>query len=716
MFLFNNLNEYKTFLLTTGTDTIDGTDGDDTITGAAGTLQATDVIADTSTTDNDTLNLTLAAAGPAATISKIENINVTIDALDGNNAALDADNIFGSTITVVKGAVVNGVAVVNNSDTNDLVVGSGITNFTASHLSNGVSVDLGAATDATLDAEVGGTEDVTLTVNGDIDLVLGATRALDQVTLNVTAAASVDLDVTTRTGDVAVEGAGDLTITGAEMLDSDAITSTSTGTVVAQIDAAGAVNATDWDVAKVVANVDMNNNALTVSSGATVEAAKAQTSMEIAAGTALTKDVVTLNTGVNHTTDLTFTGFEEVTVNATANTIIDDLVVGDKVILTGAASKVTISETNADELDASAFAGTLSVTETNDTLASIKAGTGKGTFVIGDLDVSFTGNTNVDTVDARAIDTATTQLTASLGAGDDVVKIGDAATAGGTLVMEGGAGTDTLWLENSTGATNGHSIDLFNFEKVEVENVTVNAVDAATAVDLSGSVLSGLTLEVLTAEAADTVTVTVTADEATTDLSGISQTNIDTFEIDGRGTAGDSIIGTKGADVIDTGNAGNAAAMTLTGGAGKDTFIFVAGDSEEGAVSSITDYTAGEDKLDIDVIALAAAGTTDVSGVVTGETATINANVADGVMTLSGLTADVALFDTLAEWIDAAELALAGADGTLAFEFDGDTYVVSNHYTANTNVDTTDTVIELTGVTGIDALSTSAAAATIQIA
>ena len=82
----------------------------------------------------------------------------------------------------------------------------------------------------------------------------------------------------------------------------------------------------------------------------------------------------------------------------------------------------------------------------------------------------------------------------------------------------------------------------------------------------------------------------------------------------------------------------------------------------------------------------------------------IFAEVDDGIVTLFGLNRD--RIDTLEEWI-----AVLGVNGVVnnndaaAFEFDGNTYLMSDG-----------DIIELTGVTGITAIDTTAADDTLLIA
>lgn len=82
--------------LTTSLDTFVGNAGNDTITATTATLVAGDTIIDQSSTDNDTLNLTLTATNPLAKVAGIENINVNWDAFA--DAGFAAANVSGATI------------------------------------------------------------------------------------------------------------------------------------------------------------------------------------------------------------------------------------------------------------------------------------------------------------------------------------------------------------------------------------------------------------------------------------------------------------------------------------------------------------------------------------------------------------------------------------------------------------------------------------------
>jgi Ca2+-binding RTX toxin-like protein len=184
-----------------------------------------------------------------------------------------------------------------------------------------------------------------------------------------------------------------------------------------------------------------------------------------------------------------------------------------------------------------------------------------------------------------------------------------------------------------------------------------------------------------------------------------------------------SVTGGAGKETI----TGSLGADTLTGGLGNDVFVVV---STEAAMDSITDFntTTAPDVLDIKGTTLFAdTGTSDITvASVTGVTGSAVADVASGIMTLATANATV---DALSEWIDIAEAVLASTDQTtgaadavltVAFEFGGDTYVVTGTDIADVSggaaeTYATDSIIQLDGVTSITGLSTTASSGVIDI-
>lgn len=252
--------------------------------------------------------------------------------------------------------------------------------------------------------------------------------------------------------------------------------------------------------------------------------------------------------------------------------------------------------------------------------------------------------------------------------------------------------TDT---DTDTAGTGTMQLDLSDDERVETINVTSDQTTIVTGTSFS---------------ALDTVDASDTTGDFTIDVSGASQGVVITS-----GSGDDEITGSDYADIISTGDGddyiyGTTGADSLTGGDGEDVFDFSSAD-----LSTTTEWTTIEDfaatATDADQIttvsgaAEADTGTTDVSAA-DDDVGTVTARITDGVIALGGL--DKANIDTLDEWIAVAQIMLevdAGVAGVLAFEFDGDTYVVD----AGAD-DVIDNIIELTGVTGIDTVDTTAGA------
>lgn len=209
------------------------------------------------------------------------------------------------------------------------------------------------------------------------------------------------------------------------------------------------------------------------------------------------------------------------------------------------------------------------------------------------------------------------------------------------------------------------------------------------------------------------------------------------------GTGDDNISGSAGDDNI----TGDVGADILTGGAGKDTYVFATADSNNTSTNmdKITDFAAlAADQLfdtlsTVGTVAAAAAGgartastlqaaatATDLT-TATSETdagTVLGAITAAGKITFSGVS--VANIDTLAEAVAAARIMLVSATTITSdsiassigfFEFGANTYVVEETTTDVGGTETvTQTVVELTGIVGLTAMATTAAAGVITFA
>lgn len=473
--------------------------------------------------------------------------------------------------------------------------------------------------------------------------------------------------------------------------------------------------------------------------------------------TALTTNAISLKSFDSETSNgdttlaiagLTFTDIQTVNLQLLSTIGLDssaDITGADltSVVVTGSgffdlnSNTIAGSSTSRVTLDASALTGvaTLYLDATNNGVANIQTG-------------SASDNITIDgvTADASGYVIATNESADTI----NITTNGDGTTA--VISINGGAGTDILSLAAG--------VDLSSSTLGLTSVETIQLTGGGTSQKIAASDISGVSFTV-SESGAGTAILTVVADQTTIDLSNLSFDNsfavgTDSILIDASGAAsGVTITGTSGTDTITGSNAndiitgGDAAdtisggtgddtisggngADTLTGGAGDDEFDFTSGSSTEAEMDGITDFQADADDQHNDTIdnitGTVGADTTntDVKSAISGGSGseTVTASVSTGIVTLSG--ADAGSIDSLAEWIDAVSvdgvIALAADDadstGTVAFQFNGNTYLVESNDTFDNNTPNVSivSVIELTGLTGVTAVADAAAATTILIA
>jgi trimeric autotransporter adhesin len=312
--------------------------------------------------------------------------------------------------------------------------------------------------------------------------------------------------------------------------------------------------------------------------------------------------------------------------------------------------------------------------------------------------------------------------------GDLVVSIGTSAAAAAnssTVTLSGALIGDTVIFEVEESEGTGD---------ITLTGGITSAGGATTGTTITASLSGEGDVDLGTLVVATGAAALVDAERLEGDLAVIGSGGDDTVI----GGDGDDVIeGAAGADVLFGGAGddtleGGTGADTLTGGAGADTFLFEQGDGTEAAFDTISDFAIATDELEF-----VTAGTThvaDTANVEVGAAAgaavdDVHADLVDGIMTLSlgtnstATAADVAAFDTFAEWMEALELAVEGSVGSAAtaagvvagFVFDGDTYI-SEWAIAAGNAGTLQNLVQLTGITGITDIDTTAAANTVVIA
>jgi hypothetical protein len=399
-------------------------------------------------------------------------------------------------------------------------------------------------------------------------------------------------------------------------------------------------------------------------------------------------DEVTTTTGTTATTydidDVTFSNFGTVNLVATDNfanqstaAAVANLDAGTATLNvsgSGTFSNITAGVITAGSIDASSMTGAASLFLSG-AVAAVSTGSAADTLTL-------------EGVKAYVLNT---------GAGNDSIAFGTTITG---ATIDGGDGTDTVSFTDSTNLSGGSkNLALSNVEIIDVDL----SGDAASTITLNSSNLTGESITVISTNNATTDILTVVADGATVDLSGVTietadiATNIDAstwtgvasvtvtgtndadnIDIDGgvgstaNGMGGaDDILGGAGADTIDGGAGGDtlggaAGADTITGGEGADTIT-----SGNGADTiNLTETVAATDTL---ITSGGAAGTAisydTVTGFAAGSAATADevdidisnvealaTNLVDWTLATGDVTATNATSSTITTAFDGANL------------------------------------------------------------
>ncbi len=756
----------KGFILTTGVDLFDGTSHGDIFIAPSGTLGPNDNLIDTNNDDSDVLNVSLAKDMDGVNepvIQKIETINVTYDHLSGAVTAFDASNVVGANINMLIGRAIDGTAMVVDAGMNNVGAGEGVETLIVTNVANGV-VDVGGATTLVVDDAETDSNRITITVYDDLDLKV-TTGAVGRLTINSMAPLTLNL-ASSEAGtssffsetNLIFNGAFELLVNNAQLLDGLVTTDqTGQGDLVAQIRGNASVDAVGWSFDRIILSTDLSSDGaaiLGVKNNQTIVLDNTQTETTILENESETlAATINVSTGEDHTSLLFgstdgIAGAFTVNLNATSTIAlgnVTDMGAEGTLVITGDHG-VTIGASDFANVDASGLIGEFDFTAGADTYITGSA-TKDNSVDVGAFDVIFQGGKGVDLVDARAAETVT--IITALDYGDDLLMVDD-TLAGGKVTVDFGPGTDTLWLGNNTelsgvsvgnlagGVASTHSWS--NLERIELENISSDGDTVRATVN--GSDVSGKTIEIFTDDAADVAELGIYGDSLSTDLSGLTLTNIDSVFILGSGEKQSVIVSTAADDTIDTGNGSLAVSATITTGTGDDTVVFdhlgsgvSAKDLFDGDdMVSLTDYSAAEESLDNDILDLPGelAVLTNIS-LTDGldladatdevETKPLYGIVTDGILTLDDAGEQTINMNTLAEWVTAASLALDWDDtdaanyDVVAFEYNDNTYVVTHDDSGGALYDATiDNVIELMGLKGVIAVSDIAGADTILIA
>jgi len=672
-----------TFGLTTNQDLLTAGAGNDTIyANTDGSLSNADVIDGGSGTDTlFSVQDTTAAETLSPTMTGIEKLYVDVN-----------DGTAGTAATyTVSGANATGLTEVWAKDFSGSTSGQEDT-FAITNVSTAVATGIkggdGEFHVTTTYLSVTGTADsATLAVEAaNVDTVTMA--GIETVNIRVDGAASTSTSATVATtiATLTVASATALNITGARNL-----------TITNSIDFADNANVSANDA--VIDASTFTGNLTLVSSGGD------QILFKGGSG----KNVITTGAGND---------------NLTGGAADDTFTVGagnDTVVLGAGNDTVIIGYSDINSLDSFDFGD-----GTRDTLRMAattldSSGVGSLTTInkMAGLEVIATSGA-VTAIDASYFNQTVFQATAALSAALTVSNVdGDTLIISTSSSVAGDAIT-------ATGASAGNT---FNLELKGAAAVTVYATDAADA--QSALVVSGGISSVnIASDTTSATSVTnimgitnggqTTADYAIDNVSASNFTltgatnltisggqvatfsnavNFDASAFTGKlvieGSASSDVLkgGTK-ADTLDGGDGND----TLTGGAGSDTFVFYSTDTTGAAsatvLETITDYEKGVDVIDWD-------------NALTIDTATATATSTVAQVNAFGIANFHADDDTLAERIVAAAKGF-DADGDFAvFEFSGSTYVLISG-DANTSQNAEDTLIKLTGVTGITSATVDA--------
>lgn len=444
-----------------------------------------------------------------------------------------------------------------------------------------------------------------------------------------------------------------------------------------------------------------NNVNITGDSKTTISAMTGSTGAVSIDASKLTGEFVVATTGVNVATGI-------VGSSTAKNTISTGATSANVTVITGSADDTITAATTTGALTINAGDGKNTVDAKAVTIGTAKITTGSGN----------------DTIDLSGLTSG--KATVTSGAGDDKVTLGANFTATTEFTFDGGAGTDTLVI---VGASNLKAAKVFNL--TSVEEMIIKSGTTLAGSQLSGKAYAIKANDAGTAGVSNILNVDVVNPNAataiTTDLSGLNfststTSNFNSVVINGLASVADTIKATTMNDTITVGGTAKDTVDLTSGGAD---IITIANDASKYSTAadnmvSIKGFNAVASATAVDKLDFAAAGVAatkanvDVKTAISGNTGTeaVLAGIdGKGILTISGI--DSGKIDTIAEWMKVAELTVkdtisgAAAGDTLAFQFNGNTYVYNLKATGAV---ADDNIVELVGVTGITAVDAAAAA------
>ncbi|WP_458699919.1 beta strand repeat-containing protein [Sulfurospirillum sp. 1307] len=601
----------STLRLTTGIDTLTGTDNDDIFNG-----NETIVVDGSGTTTYDTVTaLDKISGGNGEDMLNIQstsaiNLPGTIEVSEVEILNLET----ASTVTADTSSTFTGLKTINSKSV-------GATTLTA-----GETTDINATVTATGAIAIDGGNDINLTTKSSVAAgavtIGGTTVASGDVVVNQTntstagataGAISVnggDTISVTQTSSNAVNTTvtdGAVTISGSASTTSVSVTAdkatTASATVVGHVN--GAVSVTDVNAASAtdagtITTVSLTNfAAASVNSGALSTLNLSGTGTSVNAGTLGALTTAAIDTLAVNVNDLTTTGAVTVdtdieTLNidsSTAKSTIASLVAnGAKTINVSGDAALTLTATTVGALEKVAITNT----------AGVAFGSVANT-------VDFSGGAGDDSATFGA-----TTKDITMGAGDDTVTLTSAVGASGTI--DAGDGTDTLVVADGDFVTS--TTDYVNFEVVDLKGAAAGTLDmdylsTVTKVTVSAPMTASLTT--LNDVAAGTDLEFVSVASTDTDTTGTLTYNLK----DATGTSDSLDITLKSVDT-DTNGGDIDGELTLNDltAAGIETINIVssASTTDVGTITAGVAAEEGEYTNTITTLTVANAKTIDVSG------------------------------------------------------------------------------------------------------
>ena len=698
--------------LTTSTDTLVGTAGDDTFTGTASTFAAADQVIDSSTTDSDTYNLTIGgAATPKA--ANVEIVNIDFNSL--STGTINVGLMSGvTTLNVARGDVVVGGSTLtgNKAVTLTEVSSAAIGKIVVSNAST-VSVDqdfvagggvAGSVIEAAATGDVTVTGAATVTVTGQ-----GAGDSVDMAVLATAAtggnlAAENAKAVSITTDGIGAAGAGNgvrvgamtgnIDITANNILNVDVNNTAGLGVVnissagsalteVVSVAGGGTITSgTTSTVDSVVTVLAVDSSGVTINTGTGVSAASGKNITVNVTGTANSTDVATVS-GTGYVT-VGNTNVDTLNLSGADGAVTYAIGSGAATIVASGANAVSLSGDEA-RFDGQTITGIANVTLTGTAAgASVLGGVSADKFIVAydsnsdaTNDLEFAGGATVELTNDQTklgFDVSATSANSNLKliAGDEDTTSSTVGTVTvGAMLTGAGTVAGTVEIEaiesnfTSTGVTLGSKQ---NLTITGDENVTLGTVAGGADTVVNASNLSGI-LNMTTTTLAPVVSGGSAADV-------IVVNGNDVHTISGNGGADNiTVTDTAATSTIDGGDGADAITVTDTtayvvvGGAGADTVTL-------SAANEFDFVLVGGDGTDT----LVTAGATTLRSA-DADTATVNGNQVDALAGADVANANFAISGVEQINITAGNAALSSSDltgQTIAIIADGDTLSVVN--------------------------------------